>query len=193
MKSLYSILLIVLTAFSASAQWGVKTNLLYDATTTLNLGAEVGVAPKWSIDLSGNLNPWKLPDDKRIKHWLLQPEVRYWLCNRFAGHFFAAHLIGGQYNMNGYSLDKLNFLGADDQFPMKDYRLQGWMAGAGLAYGYTWILNRRWSIEAEIGFGWVYTGYDAYRCSNCGKKVGPNRHRNYVGPTKAAVNLIYVF
>ena len=31
----------------------LKTNLFYDATATANLGAEVAVAPRWSIDLSG--------------------------------------------------------------------------------------------------------------------------------------------
>lgn len=43
---------------SISAQKiAVKTNILYDVTTTLNIGAEFRVAPKWTIDLSGNYNP----------------------------------------------------------------------------------------------------------------------------------------
>ena len=45
---------------SISAQKiAVKTNILYDVTTTLNIGAEFRVAPKWTIDLSGNYNPFK--------------------------------------------------------------------------------------------------------------------------------------
>ena len=36
----------------------VKSNLLYDATTTMNLGIEFGLAPKWTLDISGNYNPW---------------------------------------------------------------------------------------------------------------------------------------
>lgn len=35
----------------------IKSNLLYDAATTMNLGLEIGLAPKWSLDLSGNYNP----------------------------------------------------------------------------------------------------------------------------------------
>lgn len=31
----------------------VKTNLLYDATTTMNLGVEFGLSPKWTLDVSG--------------------------------------------------------------------------------------------------------------------------------------------
>ena len=65
----------------------VKTNLLYDVTTTLNLGAEFRVAPKWTIDLSGNYNPFNLGNDRKMRHWLVQPEVRYWFCEAFNGHF----------------------------------------------------------------------------------------------------------
>ena len=165
-------------------------SLLYDATTTLNAGVEVGLAPRWSLDVSGNLNAWTFSEGKRWKHWLVQPEARYWLCDRFAGHFFGAHLLGGQYNFGNLNLP--DFLG-NKLSNLKDYRYQGWFAGAGVAYGYTWILGKHWSVEAEIGFGWAYTRYDKYRCANCGKKVDSGRHHNYVGPTKAALNLIYVF
>ncbi len=180
-----------LAGVGAHAQdWAMKSNLLYDATTTLNAGVEVGLAPRWSLDVSGNLNAWTFSEGKRWKHWLVQPEARYWLCDRFAGHFFGAHLLGGQYNFGNLNLP--DFLG-NKLSNLKDYRYQGWFAGAGVAYGYTWILGKHWSVEAEIGFGWAYTRYDKYRCANCGKKVDSGRHHNYVGPTKAALNLIYVF
>ena len=29
----------------------IKTNLLYDVTATANVGVEVGLAPKWTLDL----------------------------------------------------------------------------------------------------------------------------------------------
>ncbi len=59
-----------LFALSANAQVGVKTNLLYDAALTPNIGIEFGLAPKWSLDVSGNLNLWKLDNGRRWKHWL---------------------------------------------------------------------------------------------------------------------------
>lgn len=48
---------------------GLKTNLLYDATLTINAGVEVGLAPKWSFDLSINFNGWTV-DGHKWKHWL---------------------------------------------------------------------------------------------------------------------------
>ena len=85
------------TVANAQHEVAVKTNLLYDATATINLGAEIPLAQKWSFDLSANFNGWSI-NDHLWKHWLLQPEARYWLCDRFSGHFFAMHLLGGQYN-----------------------------------------------------------------------------------------------
>ncbi len=50
----------------------LKTNILYDAALTVNLGGEVALAPKWSFDLSGNLNAWTVNSHK-WKHWMVQP------------------------------------------------------------------------------------------------------------------------
>ena len=69
-------------------KFAIKTNALYWATSTPNLGFEVGLAKKITLDVSGNYNPWKFGDDRQIKHWLVQPELRYWLCERFNGSFF---------------------------------------------------------------------------------------------------------
>ena len=63
-------------------KFAIKTNALYWATSTPNLGFEVGLAKKITLDVSGNYNPWKFGNDRQIKHWLVQPELRYWLCER---------------------------------------------------------------------------------------------------------------
>ncbi len=184
-------LLIAAGGFCAVAQnVAVKTNLLYDATLTINAGAEVAVAPRWSVDISGNLNAWTI-NQHRWKHWMIQPEARYWFCEALRGHFVGAHALGGQYNMGNFDLG-INMLGTDFR-KLKDYRYEGWYAGLGVAYGYSWIINRHWNFEAEIGFGWVYTRYDKYPCAHCGTKLAHDKPHNYVGPTKAALNLVYVF
>ena len=168
----------------------LKTNLLYDATATVNLGLEVPLAKKWSLDLSGNLNAWRV-NDRSWKHWMFQPEARYWFCDRFSGHFLGLHALGGQYNLG--NLPGLpDFLGTHFS-ALKDTRVQGWYAGAGVAYGYTWILGKHWSAEAEIGIGWAFTRYDRFPCAQCGNKIHVDKAHNYFGPTKAALSLIYVF
>ncbi|MBD8040790.1 MULTISPECIES: DUF3575 domain-containing protein [Bacteroidaceae] len=192
MRLLIVSICLVVASLTASAQnVVVKTNLLYDITATANLGIEFKVAPKWTVDISGNLNAWTFSDNKKWKHWVLQPEARYWLCERFNGHFVGAHLVGGIYNMGNWNTD-FTFLGTDFG-QLKEHRYEGWLVGAGIAYGYHWMLGRHWSVEAEIGIGYVYTQADKYECPRCGEQLENNKPHHYVGPTKAAVNLIYVF
>lgn len=169
----------------------VKTNLLYDATSTINLGAEFGLAPKWTLDVSANYNPWTFSKNKKWQHWLVQPEARYWFCNKMMGHFVGFHLIGGSYNVGNINAD-FKFLGTNFS-KLKDYRYEGWFVGAGIAYGYTWALSKHWNFEAEIGVGYTYSQSDQFECAECGEKLDNNKPHNYVGPTKAALNLVYVF
>lgn len=171
-------------------QFALKTNVLYDATATVNLGAELKVAPQWSVDLSGNLNAWSFSEGRRWKHWMAQPEVRYWLCDATAGHFFALHAIGGKYNF-GHLPFAHDILGLP-LGKLRDNRFQGWMAGAGIGYGYSFILGTHWSLEAEIALGYIYTRYDQFECEGCGRKIADG-HKGFFSPTKAALNLIYVF
>lgn len=182
----------IIATFGAKAQVaGIKTNLLYDAALSPTLGLEFGLAPKWSLDISGTFNNWEV-NDKRWKQWMVQPEFRYWFCQRFSGSFFAMHAIGGQYNFGNLNFGGRNFLGTDLK-QLENHRLQGWMAGAGIGYGYSWILSKHWNIEAEIGIGWIFTRYDKFNCDKCGKKIESDKPHNYYGPTKAAVDLIYYF
>ena len=90
----------------------IKTNLLYDATATVNLGVEVGLAPKWTLDLSGNLNAWNHDENTKWRHWMAQPEARYWFCDRFSRHFIGFHALGGQYNFGGIK-NNISFLGTN--------------------------------------------------------------------------------
>lgn len=123
----------------------IKTNLLYDATANANVAIETRLAPLWTAEVSGIFNLWR----KQWRNYVLQPELRRWICRPFAGHFFGAHLLGGQYNIGHLDMD-FKMLGTDFG-KLKDSRYQGWFVGAGIAYGYDWVLNRRWNIEAEIG------------------------------------------
>lgn len=194
-KKLSYLLLLTLGLFFAqemkAQDVAIKTNLVYDATANVNAGVEIGVAPKWTIDLSGNFNGWNMSHGRKWKHWFAQPELRYWFCDRFAGHFLGVHLHGGQYNVGGLK-NSIFFLGTDFS-RLGDSRFQGWFAGAGLAYGYTWVLGKHWNLEAELGFGYSYTQYDRFECVGCGRKVEEDKDHHYVGPTKAAINLVYVF
>lgn len=181
----------LLTGKVSAQEVAVKTNVPYWATTTPNVGFEVALGAKWTLDVSGGYNPWTFSDNMKWKHWLVQPELRYWLCEKMGGHFFGIHALGGQYNIGNVNID-LKMLGTDFSM-LKEHRFEGWMAGAGLSYGYAWMLSRHLNLEAELGLGYVYSRYDRFQCVTCGSKEVADKSHNYVGPTKAAINLVYVF
>jgi len=52
-------------------------------------------------------------------------------------------------------------------------------------------LKKRWSIEASVGLGYARIEYEKYPCAECGSKL-KDTGRNYFGPTKAALSIIYL-
>ena len=183
MKRFYALIFVMtFLVFSAanSQTVAVKSNLLYDATSTINLGLEFAVAPKWSLEFPVNYNPWDFGENRKLKHWMIQPEVRRWFCQAFNGHFVGLHGHIGGYNLGGVELVGL-----------KDYRYEGSFYGAGLSYGYHWILSSRLSIEATIGLGYALLDYTKFKCEKCAEKIKDNT-KNYLGPTRAGGSLIYI-
>ena len=77
------------------AQVTVKTNLLGWGTASINGGIETKVSAKSTISLFGSINPFEFGNHKQWKHWLLQPEYRYWFCEPFYKGFIGKlyHLL----------------------------------------------------------------------------------------------------
>lgn len=185
-KGMIGLLLATISLPLFAQKIALKTNLIYDLTTTLNLGVEYRLAPKWTVDVSGNYNPFTFSDNKKWKHWLVQPEARYWFSEAFNRHFVGAHLLGGVFNAG--NINAPSFLSI---FPTgKDYRYEGEMFGAGLTYGYHHALSSRWSLEYALGLGWVHSDYDKYDCPHCGDHLKSDK-KDFLGVTKAAISLVY--
>lgn len=181
MKQFLSLLFMLILAIGIKGQKvALKTNLLYDLTTTLNIGIEVAINDKLSVDIGGNYNPWKF-SEHRLKHWLVQPELRYWFCEKFNGHFLGFHGHYASYNIGGLFFNH----------HIKHYRYQGHLYGGGISYGYEWILNDRWNIEAVLGIGYAFIMNNKYPCADCGKKIATNE-KAYWGVTKVGVSFIYI-
>lgn len=163
----------------------VKNNLLYDATVSPNLALEVALSRKMTLELGAGINWFDFSGNRKAKHLLVQPELRWWTCDVFNGHFFGVHAHGAQFNIGGWDIP----LGRLEKF--KDNRYQGYLYGGGISYGYQWLLSPRWNLETSIGGGFARMHYDKYPCTDCGTKVSEGTY-NYWGVTKAAISLIYI-
>ncbi len=181
MKKILLALLMGALTYSASAQKvALKTNMLYDVTTTLNLGIEVGLGTRWTFEAAANYIPWKF-GDVSWKHWLIQPEFRYWLCERFNGQFFGLHGHYAEYNVGGIRFSH----------DFRHHRYQGHLYGVGISYGCQWLIGKRWNLEAVIGIGYARLHDNKYPIAPCGTSLRTKDH-NYFGPTKIGLTLVYI-
>ena len=197
MKRLFTLMVFLCAAFLSQAQTSpgddkgavaaIKTNLPYwGVGGTFNLGAEFRLARHWTLDLEAGLNPFdgKNDDgsyDRTMKHFRAHPELRYWFCESFQGHFLGLHVPFIAYNFADLKV-----------LDLENERRQGWGTDVGVSYGYQWLLHEHWNLEATLGVGYLYLNYDKFPCKNCGNKSEDNK-KHYFGPTQAAVSLIYLF
>jgi hypothetical protein len=193
-----TVLVLIASMGSMSAQViGAKTNALYWATTTPNVGLEFALAERWTAELEGGYNPWTLDAEKnmKMKHWLVSPEIRYWFCNSFQGHFIGINGNYTQYNIGSLPFNVPNVFvtlsGPETTPDLQNARVEGWAVGAGLTYGYAFPITRRWNLELTCGLGWWYTIYDQFESRPCGL-FQQRVEKHLLGPSTLGVSFVYM-
>ena len=194
---LLSVSLLFLCGISLNAQrFAVKTNALYLATATPNVGLEVALGERWTFEAEGGYNPWTLDKEENIKakHFLVTPEIRYWFCESFQGHFIGINGNYTQFNVGALPVpvhEAFISLNQTQEQNLEKSRVEGWAVGAGLTYGYAFPIARRWNIEFTAGFGYWYSVYNQYESRKCGLfQETVNKHA--IGPTSLGISFIYM-
>jgi hypothetical protein len=193
-KTLLTILILFSVVATGHGQKiAVKTNALgWAAAVTTNIGAEVALSPKFTLSADAYYNPFKQwgSEMNRRSTWLwgVQPELKYWLCRKFYGHYIGLH---GQYSEFDAGLFK--------------NRYEGSYYGAGLSYGYSLPVAYRWRLDFSLGLGWQHWDRDVYRrvgtglhgddaISNWDNKefVSDIHPADIFGVTKAAMSVVFI-
>lgn len=193
-----SALLIALLLISATPQQGIaqtfalRNNLLYDATLTPNLGAEIRLDSAWTAGLNIGVNAWDIDKQKNKKwrHLLISPNVRWY--HNHKGDSLVTRRV------NYLEMDAIysHFNVGNTRIPfglydaVKNRRLQGDLVALGGKYGYSWILSRDWRIEAEAGLAVGYAWFKEYDCPHCGAFLG-NGDRIFLLP-QLGINVVYI-
>jgi hypothetical protein len=166
----------------------VKTNLLFDAVTALNVGLEVPIGERWS--LAGEyIFPWWLSEKKQNSLQLISGnlELRRWFGDRdhrarMTGWF------GGVFAGGGYF---------DLERNRKGYQGEFYMA-PGLSGGYAHEIgrNRKWRMEYALGLGYLNVKYREYQA-----RIGMDNqwhlirqktgNYTFVGPVSAKISLVW--
>ena len=187
---------------SRPGRFQIKTNLLYaGAAMAPNLALEFGLGRRTSIEVSAGYNGWGNlwdysktgpdwdPDNRyksRLDHIFGKIEFRYWLRNRFKGHFFGVGTFYTDYHIGDIKIPLL----FDRQF---DYN--GYGVGAGLSYGYSWRMSRVFAMEFTLGGGIAMLRYDKSFIeadNETFRLIDTIRFRKiYLGPTYAGIKLVF--
>ena len=159
----------------------IRTNLLYDALLVPNVGLEVGLTDRTS--LVGNVMFDWLGFSQKQLYWRIlsgDVELRYWLGNTVNAFQRKGHHIGIYGGVYRYDVE----LGKGGQ--MADFNY-----GGGISYGYSAPLNRSLSLDMSIGIGYMGGEYKKYEYIDERYVWQSDNERNYIGPTKAEVTLVW--
>ena len=168
--------------------FAVKTNLLADLVTAVNLGVEVPLGEDFSVNAHFTFPWWTAgPYGNKYALQLLdaEGELRWWFAKgeeRFEGHYVALQGSGGKFDLQW---------GRD----IGCYQCYNW--GVGLSYGYAMSLGKHLNMEFALTLGYLAIDYQHYVPSpdwsvllRDNSKVGT---LHYFGPTSLKVSLVYPF
>ena len=168
--------------------FAAKTNLLGDVFTAVNLGIEVPIGKRFSVN-AHYMFPWWAAGPYGNKYALqvldLEGEFRWWFIpgkEKLLGHYLALQGRGGKFDLQW-----------NRKFGC--YQCNDW--GVGLSYGYAMKLGKHLNMEFAFTLGYMEIDYQHYVPSpdwsvllRDNSKVGT---LHYFGPTSLKVSLVYPF
>lgn len=173
----------------------LKTNLLFDAATLLNVEVEVPVATRFSI--AGEwIFPWWLSEKRQNCLEVLSGnlEARYWFKPNYAKQDPS---LGRHNPLSGWFVGLYGGGGLYDlEWKREGYQGEFFIA-TGLSGGYVLPLKCNLSMEFSLGVGVLRTKYRHYHAEFCDIHDRWHLTRQYsgqytwVGPTRAKVSLVW--
>lgn len=157
----------------------VKTNLLFAAALCANLGFEVELWPKWSLDVPVWYSPYDITSTRKLRLLATQPEIRWWPKKAGGGHFLGLHAHVAGFNV-----------AVNDHGRYQDPNHALWGIGIGYGYALNFGRGKHWGLEFNIGVGFAEYDYDIYENMVNGPKTGSGSDR-YWGVTRAGITLTY--
>lgn len=164
--------------------FAVKSNLLADAATFVNIEVEVPIGTKWSVGAEW-MFPWWIFDNNRYYNQLLLGtlEGKYWFHTRKQNEVLSGHAIG-IYVSSGYY-----------DFQWKKTGYQGEIIpSAGISYTYAHKIAQHFRMEYSAGFGILNTKYRKYTTNNNYDQFPwlSSGRTLWLGPTKAEISFVWL-
>lgn len=169
----------------------LKTNMLFDALAVPNLGVEFYLGKNISIAAQWMYGWW---DNRPKNYWWRiyggELDLRWWFGRQahekpLTGHHFGVY--GGVVTYD-FELGKTGYMGGLPGKTLWDrcnYQ-------AGVEYGYSLPVTKRLNIDFTIGIGYFGGKYIVYEPNGKCYEWQETRMRNWFGPTKAEVSLVWL-
>ena len=161
----------------------LKTNLLYDAVLIPNVGLEINIYRNFTIYGDVMYAGWNIP--ARHVYWDFygaQAGLRKYFGRTAKERSFSGHYAGIYTQALAYDL-QAGYIG--QQTPTLN-------VGVGVEYGYSFPVALGFNIDLDFGIGYVTGTYYEYDVKDDHNAWRGTVQRNWFGPTKASVSLVWL-
>lgn len=163
-------------------RWALKSNALYDVALIPNIGVEIYLGKQWSISANWMYAWWK--NENKNFFWRIyggELEFRRWFGNKSINSLQGHHIgLYGQMVTYDFCLGGRGYLG------------DKWTYGAGLSYGYSLPIAKRFNLDFSIGLGYLSGEYKEYLPIEGHYVWQLTRNKQWWGPTKAEISLVWL-
>lgn len=169
----------------------VKTNMLYDALLVPNLGAEFYVGKH--ISLYGEWMYAWWDSNRKHRYWRTYGGnigLRWWLGKKAKAKPLTGHHIGvyGGTLIFDFEWGNTGYMGGKPGGTLWDRCL----INAGIEYGYSHPIGKRFNIDFSIGIGYLGGNYIKYYPFDNEYYRQKEYKMRYFGPTKAEISLVWL-
>ncbi len=192
------VFLLLALFLSCSTVWGqpkdvaIHTNLVYDACITPNIGVEMNVGRRITVGANAIYAWWS--NESKHKYWRVwggDVYGRWWFGKKARQGSFSGHHVGVYVGAITYDIKTKETGTGQIAYPFNYY--------CGGEYGYSFRLAKNLKLDCSLGLGYMGGQYKTYESlpvssftDDYHKVWKETRRRNWWGPTKAEVSLVYV-
>lgn len=128
--------LLLLSGEAKAQRLAVSTNGLEWLTLSPNASFDVAFTQHHTFSMSVSTQPWRLSQNFFMSHITISPEYRYWFRMPFYRSFVGANLTYSGYDLSLFGFDR-----------------KGELFAAGVTYGYSFLMGKRWNLVPFLGAG----------------------------------------
>ncbi|MFR9585293.1 MAG: DUF3575 domain-containing protein [Rikenellaceae bacterium] len=169
----------------------IKTNMILDALSVVNVGVEIPIGERWSV-VGEVAHPWwrSWPADFTMQIESYHGEAKYWLGDRATKE-----------QLQGWSVGAYGGWARYDIQPFSSSGVQGEVFDIGAHVGYSRSIAKNLNLEFTLGLGYTSTDYEEYEMVSDTDEYGDIKVIPYpwtkeslrsILPTRCGVSLVWL-